>query len=148
MKTLLVITSLILGITFSTVAQDTPIMAQERATNLSNQMIRDLALNNYQSRKIKEINLDKTTKMLAVEKKYAGNQAKIEELYKAICAERDRELENVLSTVQYNNYFGDRKHYNNLDKEFVANTEKAKDTNSAISTTALTNTKGNTVTFN
>ncbi|MCC9137738.1 hypothetical protein ACFSKU_02485 [Pontibacter silvestris] len=145
MKTLLVITCLMFGFVFTTAAQNNPINAQERATNLSNQMIRDLALNNYQTKKIQEINFDKATKMLAVEQQYAGNQAKIDELCKGICAERDRELENVLSIVQYNRYFGARNQYNNLDREFVVNADKTnKETGTSLtSITTLADTNAN-----
>ncbi|GAB3534780.1 hypothetical protein GCM10027443_22440 [Pontibacter brevis] len=106
---------------FAASAQETPgVSAQERATNLSNEMIRDLGLNNYQSRKVNEINLDVAKQMLTIEKQYAGNQEKINELCNHVCAERDQKLENVLSTVQYKEYFGDRKSLVALDRQFMS----------------------------
>ena len=108
------------GFGFAALAQDTPeVTAQERAKNLSNEMIRDLGLNNYQSRKVTEINLDVAERMLAIEKQYAGNQEKITELCNGVCAERDQKLENVLSTLQYNEYYGDRKNLIALDQQFM-----------------------------
>lgn len=106
---------------FAASAQDTPeTLAQERAKNLSHEMIRDLRLNNYQSTKISEINLDVAKRMLAIETQYAGNQEKINELCNGVCAERDQKLENVLSTVQYKEYFGDRKNLVALDRQFMS----------------------------
>ena len=103
MKKLAVIACMVFGCVFAAAAQDAPgITAQERANNLSNQMIRDLALNNYQSKKVKEINIDVAKQMLAIELDYAGDDAKIEALCKSVCDVRDQKLENVLSTVQYN----------------------------------------------
>lgn len=96
-------------------------VATARAQHLSDQMIKELRLNNYQARKVREINLQVAEQMTAIEQQYAGNQAKIEQLCKEACAERDVFLENVLSTVQYNDYFGDRKVYSASDKQFMAN---------------------------
>lgn len=95
-------------------------LASARADHLSEEMIRGLHLNNYQSNKVKEINLRVAEQITAIEAQYAGDQAKIEEMSKNVLAERDRFLENVLSTIQYNDYFGNRKGYTAMDKEFVA----------------------------
>ena len=122
MKRLLITTLASLSIILSAAANgnEKSITVESRANNLSDQMIRELRLNNYQSNKIREINLDVVAKMMAVEAEFKGNQELIEQKCKAICAERDVKLENVLSTVQYNDYFGDRTYYSKYDKEFVA----------------------------
>ncbi len=121
MKKILVITCMFLGTAFMASAQDTQkVDAQERAENLSNQMIREFGLNNYQARKVKEINLYVAEQMLAIEQEYAGNQKKVKELCNGVCSIRDKKLENVLSTVQYNDYFGDRKNLAALDQKFMA----------------------------
>lgn len=117
----MIMTCMVFSGAFAASAQDTPeTLAQERAKNLSHEMIRDLRLNNYQSTKISEINLDVAKRMLAIETQYAGNQEKINELCNGVCAERDQKLENVLSTVQYKEYFGDRKNLVALDRQFMS----------------------------
>ncbi|MCC9167254.1 hypothetical protein [Pontibacter harenae] len=120
MKKLLIITCMMFGFIFATAAQDTPLTAEKRAANLTDQMITELRLNNFQSKEVRAINLDKVAKMMAIEKKYAGNQAKIDELCKMVCNERDFQLEKVLSTVQYSNYYEVRTDYNKSDRTFVA----------------------------
>ncbi|MBB6610447.1 hypothetical protein H7F15_05310 [Pontibacter sp. Tf4] len=122
MKRLLVTTCACLGLIFSAAANgnEKSITVESRAQNLSDQMIRELRLNNYQSNKVRAINMDVIAKMMAVEAEFAGNQELIDQKCKAICAERDVKLEDVLSTVQYNDYFGDRTYYSKFDKEFVA----------------------------
>lgn len=99
----------------------TKALASARAKHLSDEMIRGLQLNNYQSSKIRDINLQVAEQITAIEQEHAGNQAKIDALSKEVYAKRDRDLENVLSTVQYNDYYGHRKDYTAMDKEFVAN---------------------------
>ncbi|WP_250430663.1 hypothetical protein [Pontibacter ruber] len=103
-----------------------------RANKLTDDMIRELRLNNYQAKKLRAINMDKVAKMKAIEDQFAGNQQLIDAKCKAVCDERDSELEAVLSTVQYNHYFGDRKIYSKRDKEFVASlSAPAKEQNKA-----------------
>ncbi|NEM99005.1 hypothetical protein [Pontibacter burrus] len=140
MKSLLVTLCACLGLIFTAAADgnEKSITVENRANNLSDQMIRELRLNNYQSNKVREINLDVVAKMMAVETQYAGNQELIDQKCKAICAERDVKLENVLSTVQYNDYFGDRKYYSNYDKEFVAKGGQPADNSIASATTGET----------
>ncbi|MEJ8756761.1 hypothetical protein WG947_07135 [Pontibacter sp. H259] len=122
MKRLLVSFCACLGLIFTCAANgnEKSVTVESRANNLSDQMIRELRLNNYQSNKIREINKDVVARMAAVEAEFAGNQEVIDQKCKAICTERDEKLENVLSTVQYNNYYGDRTYYSKFDKEFVA----------------------------
>lgn len=122
MKRFFVITFACLGLIFSAAANgnEKSLTVESRANNLSDQMIRDLRLNNFQSNKIRQINMDVVAQMVAVETEFKGNQELIEQKCKSICAQRDEKLENILSTVQYSNYYGDRKMYTKFDKEFVA----------------------------
>ena len=108
-------------------------VAEQRATHLSDMMIRDLGLNNYQSRKMREINREMVVDKMIVEETYAGNQAIIDQKCKEICNKRDAQLENVLSTKQYNEYFGDRKIYNKTEKDFMASLNKQQDVNQTAS---------------
>jgi hypothetical protein len=140
MKRLLVITFALLGFIFTASANgnEKSLTVENRANHLSDQMIRELRLNNYQSNKIREINLDVVAKMMAVETEFKGNQELIDQKCKSICAVRDEKLENVLSTAQYSNYFGARKVYSKYDKEFVASAGQQVDNRIASSTTADT----------
>ena len=95
-------------------------LVEKRANNLSDQMIRELRLNNYQANKIRQINMDVTAQIAEVEEQFKGNQQLIEEKCKAVLAARDVAFEDVLSTVQYNDYFGDRKVYDKFDKQYLA----------------------------
>lgn len=103
--------------------KSTKALASTRAKLLSNHMITGLQLNNYQSRKIQEINMRVAEQITAMEHQHAGNQAEIDRQSKSIYAERDRLMEDVLSTVQYNDYFGHRNDYNKLDKEIASNVD-------------------------
>ncbi len=118
------------------------VVAEKRATHLSDKMIVDLGLNNYQSRKIREINKEVVAKKLLVEAEFAGNQALIDQKCKEICNVRDVQLENILSTKQYNEYFGDRKVYNQTEKDFMASLNKSQNN------TASANVGNNTVSLN
>ncbi|WP_439883412.1 hypothetical protein ACSX1A_09585 [Pontibacter sp. MBLB2868] len=109
------------------------LVAEKRADHLSDVMIRDLALNNYQSRKMREINQDVVAQKMAIEAEFAGNQELINQKCKEVCAERDRQLENVLSTRQYNEYFGDRKVYDQTEQEFMATLSDQNESNQIAS---------------
>lgn len=98
--------------------------AEQRANNLSDKMIRELQLNNYQSRKLRAINLDKTKKMMDLETKYANNPAELAKCINGVCKERDLELEALLSTVQYSQYYSARKSFNSYDREYAMNLER------------------------
>lgn len=100
--------------------KNTIALASARANHVSEEMIRELHLNNYQSQKVREINLKVAEQITAIEEQYAGNQAKVDELTNSALAERDRYLEKVLSTVQYNDYYNQREEYVAIDREFVA----------------------------
>lgn len=123
MKKLMVMICMMFGCVFVTKAsgdKSSKAVATARAQHVSDQMIKGLRLNNYQSKKVREINQQVAEQVTAIEQQYATNQHMVEELCKGVYAERDVFLENVLSTVQYNDYFGDRKVYNEEDKKFVA----------------------------
>jgi hypothetical protein len=93
---------------------------QQRAERLSNQMARELRLNNYQTTKLRSINEDKVAKMAAIEAKYAGNNKLIDDQCQGVCQERDRELRAVLTTDQYSNYFSNRSAYYKFDRDYAA----------------------------
>jgi hypothetical protein len=99
-------------------------LAEERAKNLSNKMIRELQLNNFQSRKVKEINLKNAQKMMEFEAKHANNPTELERCINGVCKQRDLELENVLSTAQYSQYFGTRKSLISFDREYALQLQK------------------------
>lgn len=126
MKKLLVTTLIVFGTAFGAFAtgNNVSVVAEKRANHLSEQMIRELRLNNYQANKVREINLDVAAKITAIEQKNAGNEQLIAEECKGVLASRDLEFEDILSTVQYNDYFGDRKMYSKVDREFVANLDQ------------------------
>lgn len=123
----------------------TMVVAEKRANHLSDKMIVELGLNNYQSRKIREINNEVVSQKMAVEAEFAGNQKVIDQKCKEICSVRDIELESVLSTKQYNEYFGDRKIYNQTEKEFMASLDQQNDNQTASVDEAA---PANTVTLN
>jgi len=106
--------------TSSAVETKVAAIIEKRAENLSDKMVRELRLNNYQSRKVRAINLEVVAQKVAAEKAFAGNQQIINQKCKEICATRDVALENVLSTEQYNDYFGSRKVYDQTEKDFMA----------------------------
>lgn len=93
---------------------------EARADRLSDQMVRDLRLNNYQSTKLHAINADKVAKMAAIERKSAGNQKLIDEECNSVCKERDREVQAFLSNDQYSSYFNSRANYYKYDKDYAS----------------------------
>ena len=93
---------------------------EARADRLSNQMVRDLRLNNYQATKLRAINADKIAKMAAIERKNAGNPQLIDEQCNGVCKERDKEFQDFLSTDQYSAYFGSRANYYRADKDYAS----------------------------
>lgn len=121
MKKLLVMTFMVFGIVYgATATGNVSLIAEKRANHLSDQMIKELRLNNYQANKIKAINLDVAAQITEIEQKHTGNEQLIAEKCKAVLADRDLKFEDILSTVQYNDYFGDRKVYTKADREFMA----------------------------
>ncbi len=92
--------------------------ATQRANHLTDRMIRDLRLNNFQARKMRQINLDKVNQMIAIEAA-GGDVTQIDNLCKGVCKDRDKELEDLLSTEQYSIYFGNRPGYYKYDKDYA-----------------------------
>jgi hypothetical protein len=95
--------------------------ATDRAEHLSDQMTRDLRLNGYQSARLRAINADKIAKLEAAERQYAKNPEQLDKQSKAIARERDAELQAVLSTDQYTDYFDARKRYAQADHNYAHN---------------------------
>ncbi|MCP2044053.1 hypothetical protein [Pontibacter sp. HSC-36F09] len=126
MKKLLVTTLMVFGTVFGAFAtgNNITVVAEKRANHLSEQMIRELRLNNYQANKVREINMDVAAQITEIEQKHEGNEQLIAEQCKKVLAVRDLEFEDILSTVQYNDYFGDRKMYSKVDSEFVSSLDK------------------------
>lgn len=97
-----------------------PKLVKDRADRLSDQMIRELRLNNFQANRLREINHDKVAKMMTIEQKHASNPAQVDKDCKGVCKERDKELESFLSFDQYGKYYGNRSEYYKYDKDFAA----------------------------
>ena len=119
MKKIIVIFCLVFGSSFAAIAQDNKISATERANRLSDQMIRELKLNNFQANRLRSINQEKVNKMMDIEKKYASNPVLVDKNCKGVCKERDAELENFLSSDQYSMYYGARNKYYKYDRDFA-----------------------------
>ncbi|GGK71225.1 hypothetical protein ACD591_04605 [Rufibacter glacialis] len=117
MKRLVYTLALVLLVSLTTFAQTGT--AEQRAKNLSDKMIRELQLNNFQSRKLREINLKNAQKMVDFENKFANNPAELEKCINGVCKERDVELERLLSTAQYSQYYGARKSFNSFDRQYA-----------------------------
>ena len=126
MKKLLVMICMTFGCVFASKAsgdKSSAAVVSARANNLSDQMIKSLRLNNFQSSKIREINTQVAEQITAIEQQYAGKEAKIKQLTKEAFSARDLYLEEVLSTVQYNKYFNNRSAYAAFDQEFMSTLE-------------------------
>lgn len=122
MKNILIIACLVFGSVVGALAQDNnrTKIAKERANRLSDQMIRELRLNNFQANRLRAINQDKVTKMMAIEQKYASDPALVDKNCQGVCKERDQELESFLSFDQYGKYYGNRTEFYKYDKDFAA----------------------------
>ncbi|MDQ3290829.1 MAG: hypothetical protein M3Q05_06005 [Bacteroidota bacterium] len=123
MKKIWIIGLLLLALIFRVQAQNvnkTEIVKQ-RAERISDQMIRDLRLNNFQAQRLREINQEKVSKMMEIEQKYANNPSLVEKNCQGVCQERDKELESFLSFDQYSQYYGNRADYYKSDKDFAKN---------------------------
>jgi hypothetical protein len=103
---------------FTSIAQDNN-PGSERATRLSNQMIRDLRLNNYQASRIRALNQEKVNQMMGIEKQYAGQPELIDKNCKGVCKVKDKEAEAFLSSDQYGQYFASRDLYYKSDRSFA-----------------------------
>jgi hypothetical protein len=140
MKKLLVMTLMVFGIVFGAAATgNVALLAEKRANHLTDQMIKELRLNNYQSNKVRAINLDVAAQITEIEQKFEGNEQLIAEKCKEVLAVRDLEFEDILSTVQYNDYFGDRKMYSKVDREFMASLNEQGNQNLATNGKATEN---------
>lgn len=120
MKKIILMSFLVFVSAFSAIAQKNPATATERANRLSDQMIRELRLNNFQANRLRAINQDKVNKMMAIEEKYASDPAFVDKSCRGVCKERDKELESFLSADQYSSYFSARNKYYQFDKDFAA----------------------------
>lgn len=100
-------------------------VVEDRADHLSTQMVRDLHLNNYQATRLRAINSDKVSKLDALERQYARSPKQLEERSKVVGRERDRELQTVLTTDQYTNYFDARQRYAQFDKNYASSASSA-----------------------
>lgn len=111
---------LVFASAFSVIAQDNKTTATDRANRLTDHMIRELKLNNFQANRLRAINQEKVNKMLEIETKYAGNTALVDKNCKGVCKERDQEVESFLSSDQYSMYYGARNQFYKYDKDFAA----------------------------
>jgi hypothetical protein len=93
--------------------------AVERANHLTDEMIQDLKLSNYQARELRKINQEKVNRMMAIEAA-GGDASNVDNECKGVCKDRDKELENLLSTEQYMQYFSKRPIYYKMDKEYAS----------------------------
>lgn len=91
---------------------------QQHASQLSEQMARDLRLNGYQKTRLQSINEEKQAKIVAITQQNAGNSKLIKEQCDAVCKERDKELQAVLSTDQYSDYYDSRRDYNSFSMNY------------------------------
>ncbi|QNF34174.1 hypothetical protein HUW51_16125 [Adhaeribacter swui] len=105
-------------------------LVKQRADRLSDQMIQELRLNNYQAKRLREINQDKVSKIVTIEQKYANNPELVEKNSKNVCRERDKELESFLSFDQYSKYYGSRSEFYQYDKDFAKSLGLVKSTSS------------------
>ncbi|WP_400191322.1 hypothetical protein [Hymenobacter sp. B81] len=122
MKKILATAVLMASVALGTQAQQSPTKktaVQQRADRLSNQMSRELRLNNYQTTRLRAINQDKIAKMATIESKYASNPKLVDEQCQGVCRERDQELRAILTTDQYSTYYGNRPAYYRSDKDYA-----------------------------
>lgn len=99
--------------------------ATSRAERLSDYMVRDLRLNGYQAARLRAINAEKTAKLEDAERRNAKNAAALDQQRTGILHERDTELQAVLSTDQYSNYYGARNRYNKADRDYASTAGQA-----------------------
>lgn len=99
----------------------TPPGSTDRAEHLTTQMARDLHLNGYQASRLRAINTDKVAKLQVLERQYANDPKTAAEKSQVISQERDQELQAVLTTDQYTEYFDARKRYAQADQNYAHN---------------------------
>ncbi|NML64925.1 hypothetical protein HHL22_06870 [Hymenobacter sp. RP-2-7] len=93
----------------------------DRAENLSTHMVRDLHLNSFLADRTRQINLDYTTKLAAIEREQARNPAEASRQTTALNQTRDQQFQALLSSDQYTDYFDARKRYAQLDHDYAHN---------------------------
>ena len=119
MKKIIALICLGLVVSFTSFAQANE-TATQRANRLTDQMVKELRLNNFQANRLREINQDKVNKMIQIEDKYANDLAIVDKNCQGVCKERDKELESFLSSEQYSQYYSSRALYYKSDKDFAA----------------------------
>jgi hypothetical protein len=119
MKKIIIMSCLGFVTAFSSIAQDNS-RSSERAKRLSDKMIQDLRLNNYQASRIRAINQEKVNQMMEIERKYAGNPELVDKNCKGVCKQRDKEVESFLSSDQFGQYFSARNQYYKSDRDFAS----------------------------
>ncbi len=100
-------------------AGTTPTPSVARAERLTAQMTRELRLNGFQTNRLRAINTDKAAKLDVAERQLAAQPARLDQQRQAIARERDQELQAVLSTDQYTDYFDARARYQQLDRDYA-----------------------------
>lgn len=93
----------------------------ERAENLSTHMVRDLHLNGYQADRTRQINLDYTTKLAAIEREQARNPAEAARQTAALDEARQQQLQAIYNSDQFTDFFDSRKRYAQLDRDYTHN---------------------------
>jgi hypothetical protein len=93
----------------------------DRAENLSTHMVRDLHLNGFLAERTRQLNLDYTTKLAAIEREQARNPAEASRQTAALNQARDQQFQALLSNDQYTDYFDARKRYAQLDRDYAHN---------------------------
>ena len=99
--------------------------ATNRAERLSDYMVHDLHLNGYQAARLRSINANNTTKLEAAERLNATNAPALDQQRTGILRERDQELQSVLSTNQYSDYYEARNRYNKADRDYASTASQA-----------------------
>jgi polyhydroxyalkanoate synthesis regulator phasin len=124
-KRIEIVLGLVFLMVFSAMGQGNPgLTAEKRAQHLTDKMIKELRLNNYQARKLKDVNLDLVNKLISIETQYSDNPTLMEEKCEEVCRERDVAVGSFLSTDQYSQFYGLRSYINKLDREFATNAQK------------------------
>jgi hypothetical protein len=112
-------------VVFTASGQGKPgLTAEKRAQHLTHKMIKELRLNNYQARKLKDVNQELVDKLISIETKYQNNPTLLEEKCQEACRERDIAVGAFLSTDQYSQFYALRPALYKLDKEFARNEQR------------------------
>ena len=90
-----------------------------RAEHLSDQMVRDLRLNNYQATQVRSLNADNMARLDAIEHQNIKNPTLAHEQAAAAAHEHDQRMQAVLTTDQYSDYFDARKRYAQADQDYA-----------------------------